>query len=356
MALEQQEKKVTAERKTHSKPVKKKAILLNEPFKSFSEGGQNSPLLNQMKTEIRRLYGEKVNMVNTNYIMKPHEFKCLAKTLSKRLWNEEKTLQSVDELIYAVDLLCNGQSLQEEAEADEQTLSSKEAQTTIRFITSELNSLVPHEETRSTEEEGKSPLSSILGSLMGAKEQIKKELARAGHSTVESLVMEKTRQKNLINAITEAFSISPSDDILRALKEMHLQEERKQRDYIQVKEKNFECQKRHFDETMSLAAEKISCLESRNKELTQLLHEREDKASEVLDRGDALQQNILQIKQVLAEEELRIQQEREEYKVVKKTLIDYNKKMTKIVQELVERIKKEQRERDALAKMEAEGK
>ncbi|OAG33010.1 hypothetical protein NEIG_00828 [Nematocida sp. ERTm5] len=344
-------------RRMKSNLEKKKAVLFDQNTSSLCDSQQNSPLLNQMKTEIRRLYGEKVNMVNTNYIMKPHEFKCIAKALSKRLWNEEKPLQTIDEIIYAVDLLCNRQDAEQKEKeakeaAQEKASNRKEVETTIRFITAELNALVPSEESATASAvPGEPSVSACLPFLMAAKDRIKKELESSGYSTVESLITEKNRLKRIITSITETFSISPSDEILTALKGIRILEEKKQKDYIQLREKNFECQKRHFDETIRQATDKISLLESQNKELNRLLQEREDKTAEVLERGDALQQNILQIKKILADEELRIQQEREEYKTVKSTLIGYNKKMTKIVQELIERIKKEQKERDNLLKL-----
>ncbi|KAH9386364.1 uncharacterized protein NEMAJ01_1260 [Nematocida major] len=313
---------------------------------SMQEVCVDSPVFNQMKAEIRRLYGEKVNMVNTNYIVKPHEFKCLAKSLSKAIWNNEKPLETVDDIIYAVDLLCSKQAGTAQGLPDE-SVRKEELATSIRFVASELRALVPTEGSAAASPRASS-LSSDLGFLAEAKELIKKGLEKSGHPSIESLSAERDRSKAVVSSIMQAFSISPSDDLLGALKNMRAQEERRHRDHVSMKEKSIECQKRHFEELLQKANEKIMRLEERNREVERQLSEKKDKDAEVLERGDALEQNILQIKQVLAEEEDRIQKERQEYREVKKTLIEYNKKMAKIVQELVEKIKKEQRERDYL--------
>ncbi|KAI5188805.1 hypothetical protein NEMIN01_0173 [Nematocida minor] len=332
-------------RKKESKAEKRAQSALKQSASTLSAPPLDHPLLNQMKTEIRRLYGEKVNMANTNYIVKPHEFKCLAKALSKALWNEEKTLETVDDIIYAVDYLCSKKQSAAEDGVDA-SVTNKELLTTIRFIASSLRALVPQVENRTTP--ANSLLSADLKYLMESKDVLETALTSTGHSTLESLAAERTRLKNIISSITQTFSISPAEDILASLKNMQKQEEKRYNNELLQRDRNAECQKRYFEETIQQAKERIAALESENKNLVRRLNERKDRTAEVLERGDALEQNISQIKQVLAEEETRIQQEREEYKKVKKTLIDYNKKMAKIVQELVERIKKEQKERDNL--------
>lgn len=315
------------------------------PIASMQEADANAPLLNQMKTEIRRLYGEKVNMVNTNYMMKPHEFKCLMKSLTKALGNPERKLETVDDLIYAVDLLCNKQANAVEKQ------NERELRTTVRFIASELKTLLPFPEKEAGESTGDAPLSEVLKNLTEVKDRIKKELEICGHGTIELLVREKSRAKNLLEKIQQEFSISPSEDLINALRSIKIKEERKYKDELLLKDKTLHCQKKYYEEALEKAEERIVLVESKNKELLRRVHEREERRAEVLERGDALEQNILQIKQVLAEEEKRIQQEREEYRTVKKTLIDYNKKMAKIVQDLVERIKREQKERDKIIEL-----
>lgn len=315
----------------------------------LSSNETNNPVLDQMKTEIRRLYGEKVNMVNTNYMFKPHEFKCIAKSLAKVLWKEEKGIETVDDMIYAVDLLCNQQESKKK-EGPEQSIKDKEILTTVRFVASSIRALSSQEEASGfkdiSKEESVEP--SDLKYLMDSFTYIQNRIETAGHSTVESLIGERDRMKKTISSVTETFSLSPADDIITGLKNMQISKERGYTDALRLKEKSTECERRHYEEKEQIFKEKVLELENENRLLKERLGEREGRAEEVLERGDALEENISQIKKVLAEEERRIEQERQDYRKVKKALIEYNKKMAQIVYELVERIKKEQKERDSL--------
>lgn len=358
--MESSRKKERAEEKP--KDTKKSGQIFQMRQKNMSAMASSeidNPMLNHMKAEIRKLYGEKVNMVNTNYILKPHEFKCIAKALSKSIWNEEKRIETVDEMVYAVDLLCNsekhiGKSGGEEKEG--QAVNSKEILTTVRFIASSIRSLVPQKEEGSSRDIASSTSVNLsdLKYLMDSLTRLQQEIAAAGHSTVESLVGERNRLKKTISSITEAFSLSPSDEVVGVLKNMQISKERGYVDALKLKEKNAECMKRSFEEKEHELLEKISYLKNENRLLRERLSEREDRTAEVLERGDALEQNILEIKKVLAEEERRIEEERQEYKKVKRTLIEYNKKMAHIVHDLVERIKKEQSERDRLVSLDGD--
>ncbi|KAI5186325.1 hypothetical protein NEHOM01_1389 [Nematocida homosporus] len=322
------------------------AFTKSQPSSSTIANGTDQFLLNQMKSEIRRLYGEKVNMANTSYILKPHEFKCLARILSKSLWGEERALDTVDDLIYAVDALCNRTASQTVfGEPAEQSPSLTEASVSVRFVTGGLKALLSSDvptspKTRTFKDD--------ISSLAEAKDLLQKRLETTGHANLDSLIAEKERlQKSLAGIIAE-FSIPPGENLLAFLRGIKRREEQKYAEEVFLREKGAECQKRHYEKTIAQMKEQSASLVAENRTLKRLLKEKEASTTEVLQASTSLEETVAQIKQTLEEEEKRANSERKEYSEIKKSLIEQNRKMRAVVQELINRIKQEKKEKEDL--------
>lgn len=307
----------------------------------------DTALLNQMKGEIRRLYGEKVNMVNTSYIIRPHEFKCLSRSLSKAVWGEERPLETVDDIIYAVDALCNrAESAARPGEPAETSTTLTEAGITVRLIAETLRALAG-KESKAAENE-KTTLTEDICALSAAKNVLCKEINAAGHATVAEVISERDRLRAVIESVTKHFSIPPGEEIVTFLRGMRVKEEKKWSNEVFLKERSAECQKRHYEQQIRQANDSIALLRAENHSLRKELAEKKLSANEAATSSATLEETVAEIKKAIEEEERAAAAERKEYAEVKKSLIEQNKRMSHLVQELILRIKKEKKEKNEL--------
>ncbi|KAI5181006.1 hypothetical protein NEOKW01_1247 [Nematocida sp. AWRm80] len=429
------------EKKTEERIEKILSTAGNSSLSShLGTGETDQVLLNQMKAEIRRLYGEKVNMANTNYTLKPHEFKCLSKVLSRALWNEERALETTNDIIYAVDSLCNKLidkerdqiqnnphcqctkeksvleeiNLERERKKKELELSQKLEETNKNILTATIRlrsllGLLPEESTpsqatvkerNSSEEKNKEGQESVISannqeskqtrnthlnnllhhsSLIAPLNDYRKdstiqsvrtvpeldklssiqelldlisilsnELEVSGASSIRSLLNQKSILETDLNAIRMLLGIRETTNISQAIEDLQKAKEESYRQIVQSKDKSLECQKRHYESSIAHLTDKIFLLDSENTDLRRVIEEKCTYSNEVSERSAALETNIQEIKQVIEEENQRIQEERKEFSSLKQSLIQQNKQMSQIVQDLIARIKVEQKEKEAL--------
>ncbi|KAI5171751.1 hypothetical protein NEFER03_1056 [Nematocida sp. LUAm3] len=305
-------------------------------------------MLDHMKSEIRKLYGEKVNMVNTNYILKPHEFKCLSKALTKALWGEERKLETVDDLLYAVDALCTRAGSATQPGETECTTSIAEAGISIRYVASALKTLISSENSPALKS---ATLTDDLKALSSVEEVFRKRLEASGYNTLESLIAEKERLQKMLQSITEKFSIPLGENIVTVISHLKEVEERRYAEELILKEKSIECQKRHFEGVVARLKESLQEAEAGKRTMERLLKEKEENTQELERSSTCLESSILEIKKAIEEEKQVFLMEKREYSEIKQALLEQNKRMSQVVQELVLRIKKEQKEKEELMEM-----
>jgi len=308
-------------------------------------------LLDHMKSEVRRLYGEKVNLVNTNFIIKPQEFRGIAKALAGALEMKDRKIETVDDLIYAVDCLCNRKEEKtNEKQPEEEQAAAKEARVGIRFVTGELQRLFSSSGPRSGNARSSS-LSDDVAELVDVKNRFEKALEETKSANFESLLLERERTKETLEQVCEILSIPPGEEVLAGLKRIRAQERGRYAEEMKLKEKSLEYQKRYFEEQTSKMMERISELQGENRMLKRTIQERVASTEEVVQKSQTLEESISQIKRILVEEEEKIEKERAEYTEIKKSLLEQNRKMTRVVQDLVQRIKTEKKEKESLVEV-----
>ncbi|KAI5189801.1 hypothetical protein NECID01_0707 [Nematocida sp. AWRm77] len=305
-------------------------------------------LINQMKGEIRKLYGEKVNMKNTGYMIKPHEFQCISQALARGLGTESKELKTIDDVIYAIDCLVNKLAQTKEAgETQTQILEQRRAETTIRFSVDLLRRLVSSDLAGEASSQNKT-LEESAAAANGAACALQSLLDMVHRPTVESLVVEKERTGRMLLSIADLYSISPGENLLDALTRIREKEQTQAEEEAFIEEKKLECQKRHYEECIARLNLSISEMVAENSTLKRLLQEKASSTAEMLQRSQTLEESIAQIRHILQEEEKKIEKERLEYLEIKESLVQKNKQMSKVVQELVSRIKEERKEKEEL--------
>lgn len=317
-------------------------------------------LLEHMKKEVRKLYGQKVNMENTNYILKPYEFKCIAQTISRKLGQSGKEIKTVDDLLYAIDCLCNNKPDQTDSthapdSASQQSPSSpsiaaEETAATLQALNDSLRALVCSEREKEEKAEHKpaSSLPEVLQSLQLSIDSLKHMLQEKGCSTLEQALAEKEQLKRDMQGVSRIFGLASDEHILDALVVLRTRENEEYEKVFAQKEQSISCQRKHYEQTVSSLNTKMVELSIENKKLRHILSEKYDLTDQVAKHNAALEENIKEIRAALHEEEQKINERKTEYAQVRKILVEQNKKMAKIVSALTLQIKKEKQEKREL--------
>jgi hypothetical protein len=357
---------------------------------------EDSLLIEQMKVELRKLYGEKANLINTNYIVKPQEFNAMAKVLESQLWGVQsaKKIESVDDLLFAVDSVCNAQReescgckeamsleeikemrrsgvysrVKEILEREQRDLKSPweerekglrreiremeksreeyiaELYTSLRYVSSALRQMVNDSSPGSRSSPSESIVAEEVSELVSIKNDMEALLTRAKIKSVKDLIQDREERETRLVRIRETLGLFAGEDLLEGIARIKKNEARALEMEISSRERSLEYEKRHREEETGKLRLRLVDLEIENKKLKRIVKEKNELADEVGERTDNLQEGLQSIRKALEEEGRQNRKEREEFEEVKKKLIHRNKELSGVVRELVKRIKREKKD------------
>lgn len=377
-----------------------KGVSIKTPLVKI-EQNEDAFLIDQMKVEIKRLYGEKVNMINTHYIIKPQEFSGMARMLESTIWGADrarKRIETVDDLAYAIDALCHAKDLEacgckevmsqdeiramkekgmyakikdlfeqssmpkqetsiEEAERAQVRLVEKieaerdrellEIYSSLRYIGGSMRPMVDsalEQPERALECVGKCIVQGEIESLMETKERLGKWVERSKYSSVEQMVHEKEKSARTLERVKEDLGLFIGEDVLKGISRVRKEESDRLDMEVKNRERNMDLQKRHYEEELSKLRVRIVDLEIDNKKLKRLLKERVEVNEEVKERSGNLEEGIQNIKRALEEESRRNESERQSFDAIRRKLIERNRELAGLIKELVKRIKSEKKD------------
>lgn len=357
-------------------------------------------LVEQMKLEIRKLYGEKANLINTNYIVRPHEFGAMARALERQLWGADaaRKIEGVDDLLFAVDSICSMRNEESCGCKDEMSLAEikdarkaglyarirhlfeheraqqahpweerekalkrdiaemekrreeyvSELYTSIRYANSALRQMVDSGCLSARGSPSESIVGEELSELVSIKNDLEGLLAKAGLGSVRDLVREREERELQMLRAREALGLFSGEDLLQGVARVKKHHAGVLEMEIGGKERALAYEKRHHEEEQGKLRLRLVDLEIENKKLRRIVKEKKDMTDEVGERSDSLQEGLRGLKRALEEEGRRSKQEKKEFEDVKRKLIARNRELNDVVRELVQRIKKERRELEAV--------
>lgn len=334
--------------------------------KEFSKEGkarkreekEDALLVDHLREEVRRLYNEKVNFVNTNHVMTSQAFQSLTDILRRSVG--DRKIENVEELVYAVDEVCNrkGEGSIERRAREEKMMgvyrSLKHVVGTLRAFAGEGEMQKGEEEKEREKEKEKKPedlVNELIAELLRIRERVEGEM---GRTSLGSLMARERGRSEALEGIRKEFNVGatvPLAVMVEEIKKAREEDLKRMRLELREKEKSMEYQKKYYEEEIRMLRVKMVDMEIDASRVRNVLRERTEVNEEIKRRSEGLDEGIRSIRDALVRESKRNEREKMEFEEVKLTLIQRNEELSNVVKELVKRIKEEKRDVEALTEV-----